>query len=106
MSIPEREVELDVDLNPDIHSGAGIGELGASAVDEALVELAPTAVGTPKARGTWQLYLRRFRRNRTAMAGLVIFALLALFATFGELIAPYDYLNTDFMSLTAPPRYE
>ncbi|MGE3620930.1 MAG: ABC transporter permease [Acidimicrobiia bacterium] len=34
---------------------------------------------------------RRFRRNRLAMVGLVVLALLVLAAIFAPLIAPYDY---------------
>ncbi len=56
-----------------------------------------------EARGTLALYFRRFRRNKTAVAGLIIFVVLVLFAAIGEAIAPFDYLATDFLSLSTGP---
>jgi peptide/nickel transport system permease protein len=53
-----------------------------------------------------RLYLRRFLRNRGAVAGLVVFGLLTLFALVGPLIATHDYTEVDFTSLTAPPSPE
>ncbi|GAB3738971.1 ABC transporter permease [Microlunatus parietis] len=49
------------------------------------------------------LYLRRFLRNRPAVAGVVILILIILFALFGGLIAQHDYLATDFTALTTEP---
>lgn len=49
------------------------------------------------------LYTRRFLRNRPAVAGLVIFVVLVLFATIGGLFAKHTYLSTDFLNLTTPP---
>ncbi|MEU8889929.1 hypothetical protein [Streptomyces sp. NPDC048442] len=45
-----------------------------------------TAIDTAQPRrglGRGRLYLRRFLRNRLAVAGVVIFALLVLFSAFG-----------------------
>jgi peptide/nickel transport system permease protein len=50
-----------------------------------------------------KLYVRRFLRNKPAVVGLGIFAVLALFAIFGGLVAQYDYLSTDFLALSTPP---
>ncbi len=50
-----------------------------------------------------QLYVRRFLRNKGAVVGLVILAVLVLFALFGGVIAPYDHLDTDFTALTVAP---
>ncbi|MGH3779253.1 MAG: ABC transporter permease [Pseudonocardiaceae bacterium] len=50
-----------------------------------------------------RLYTRRFLRNRGAVAGLVILALLVVFAIFGSLLTPYTYTDVDFTNLTAAP---
>ena len=46
-----------------------------------------------------RLYLRRFLRNKGAVAGLVILALLVLFALAGGLLTTYTYSDVDFTSL-------
>ncbi len=53
-----------------------------------------------------RLYLRRFLRNRGAVAGLVILVLLVLFGLFGGLFTPYTHTDVDFTNLTAPPSPE
>ncbi|MDT7648913.1 MAG: glutathione transport system permease protein, partial [Pseudonocardiales bacterium] len=53
-----------------------------------------------------RLYLRRFLRNKGAVAGLVILALLILFALLGSLFTPYVFNDVDFTSLTMPPSPE
>lgn len=50
-----------------------------------------------------RLYLRRFLRSKGAVAGLVILALLVLFALLGGLFTPYSYSDVDFAALTVPP---
>ncbi|WP_406047267.1 ABC transporter permease [Kribbella sp. NBC_00889] len=50
-----------------------------------------------------ELYTRRFLRNRPAVAGLIIFAVIVLFSIFGGLAAKHSYLETDFLNLSAPP---
>ncbi|EED6225722.1 ABC transporter permease, partial [Salmonella enterica subsp. enterica serovar Haifa] len=64
-----------------------------------------TRVAT-KRLSKWTLYWRRFSRNRGALIGLVIFALLVLFAIFGPLIARYDHTELDFLNLSTPPSAE
>jgi peptide/nickel transport system permease protein len=54
--------------------------VGASAE---LTEIDPTAIA---ARSPWQLFWRRFREDRLAMASLVFIALLALVAIFAPLV--------------------
>lgn len=56
--------------------------------------------------GRRRLYLRRFRRNRTAVAGVVILLLLVLFSAFGELLTPYHFSDADFSALTQAPGSE
>ena len=59
-------------------------------------------------RGTYaprQLAWRRFRRNRLAMAGVVVLAIFALMAIFAPLIAPYDPVKPDLKAFGKPPSF-
>ncbi|OIK04263.1 peptide ABC transporter permease [Streptomyces monashensis] len=47
--------------------------------------------------------MRRFVRNRPAVAGVVIFLLLVLFSAFGGRFTSYAYTDADFTALTRPP---
>ncbi|MDN3311738.1 ABC transporter permease [Microbacterium oryzae] len=49
------------------------------------------------------LYVRRFMRNRPAVAGIVIFLLLVLFAVVGPLFQKYDHIELDFLALSDAP---
>ncbi|OIJ92410.1 peptide ABC transporter permease [Streptomyces sp. MUSC 14] len=53
--------------------------------------------------GLGRLYLRRFARNRPAVAGVVIFLLLVLFSAFGGRFTSYASTDADFTALTRPP---
>jgi peptide/nickel transport system permease protein len=53
--------------------------------------------------GLGRLYLRRFVRNRPAVAGVVIFLLLVLFSAFGGRFTSYAATDADFTALTRPP---
>ncbi|MGA4838272.1 ABC transporter permease [Streptomyces sp. G45] len=80
---------------------------GATHPEAARVE-APHAEAThtveaPGGLGRGRLYLRRFLRNRLAVTGVVIFALLVLFSVFGGLFTAYDHTDADFTALTQPP---
>jgi ABC-type dipeptide/oligopeptide/nickel transport system permease subunit len=59
----------------------------------------------PRERGTslTRDALRRLRRNRLAMLGLVIVIFLALLAIFADVLAPYPYTKTNFSRLNEPP---
>lgn len=68
----------------------------------------PTAETLQRARPRQRLsrrslYLRRFLRNRPAVVGAAIFVAITLFALFGSFLAPFDYLDTDFLALSTPP---
>ena len=47
--------------------------------------------------------LRRLRKNKLAMAGLVVIVFLALVAIFADVLAPYPYTKTNFGRLNDPP---
>ena len=49
------------------------------------------------------LIARRFRRNKAAVAGLAIFALLALLAIAGPFMVPWNYDDLDFRAMRQPP---
>jgi peptide/nickel transport system permease protein len=53
-----------------------------------------------------RLYARRFRRNRSAVGGVVILGLLVLFAVVGPVVSPFSHIDVDFTSLTMPPSPE
>ena len=46
---------------------------------------------------------KRFKRNPTAIIGLVVECLRLLVAIFAPLIAPYDYQVQDFLSMSQKP---
>ncbi|WP_030901169.1 ABC transporter permease [Streptomyces sp. NRRL F-5126] len=50
-----------------------------------------------------KLYMRRFARNKAALGGLVLFALLVFFAVFGRFLTHWNYTEADFTSLTVSP---
>ncbi|NMM93840.1 ABC transporter permease [Bifidobacterium oedipodis] len=53
--------------------------------------------------GRMTLYVRRFFRRPSAVAGLVLLLILIFFALFGSKIGKWDYEELDFMSLGTPP---
>ncbi|MBX7548467.1 ABC transporter permease [Streptomyces sp. tea 10] len=53
--------------------------------------------------GLGRLYLRRFTRNRPAVAGVVVLLLLVLFSAVGDRFTSYAYTDADFTALTRPP---
>jgi peptide/nickel transport system permease protein len=49
------------------------------------------------------LIVRRFARNKSAVAGLVVFALLVLLALVGPFLTKWAYDDLDFVALKQPP---
>ncbi|MET9077152.1 ABC transporter permease [Streptomyces sp. NPDC004232] len=47
--------------------------------------------------------MRRFTRNRPAVAGVVVLLLLVLFSAVGDRFTSYAYTDADFTALTRPP---
>lgn len=67
-------------------------------------EEGPTEQMAPRKRmSKWSLYSRRFMRNKPAVAGVIIFILLVLFAIIAPLVAQYDHIELDFLNLGVPP---
>ena len=51
--------------------------------------------GMRKSRSLWSNALRRLRKNKMAMAGLIFLSLLLVIAIFAPLIAPHNPIQTD-----------
>jgi oligopeptide transport system permease protein len=51
-------------------------------------------------------FLKRFSRNKAAVAGTGFIMLLAIAAVFASVIAPFAYDKVDFVSITMPPSDE
>lgn len=66
---------------------------------------APMAPET-KSRSLFQLAVLRFRRNRAAMAGCVMLALIAIFSFLGPLFVPHTYDQVFPSYVTIPPSLE
>src|SRR5688500_4588712 len=68
---------------------------------------APVSVSAarPREKGTslTRDALRRLRRNKLAMAGLVVIIFLALLAIFADALAPYPYTKVNFGRLNEAP---
>ena len=70
-------------------------------------EEGPALKAAPRKRmSKWSLYSRRFMRNKPAVAGVIIFILLVLFAIIAPFVAPYDHVELDFLNLGTPPGAE
>lgn len=81
-------------------AGPGAGEVRP---DEAEAKELGKA-GPGGKRLSWsRLYMRRFARNRAALGGLVLFALLVFFSLFGRYLTHWDYQEADFTALTVSP---
>ena len=59
-----------------------------------------------KRMSTFNLYYRRFMRNRPAVFGVFVFIALVLFSIVGPLVAKYDHIYLDFLNLGTPPSAE
>lgn len=64
----------------------------------------PTKIAAPyQQRSLWGSAVRRFRRNRLAMLGLVIILTLVFLAVFADVISPYPYDKADFSIVNLKP---
>lgn len=80
----------------------------AHQIDTAVATLDPELDpdDAPRATSKLKLYVKRFLRNYTAVAGLVIFIAIAGFGIFGELFAAHKFDDVDFMNIQSPPGTE
>jgi peptide/nickel transport system permease protein len=85
---------------------ARVTERLATAGPAAFTALDDAPALTPvRDQSTWGRVLRRLRRERKVLVGLVIIAVLAFLAVFGSLVAPYDPDADDF-GILQPPSIE
>lgn len=56
-----------------------------------------------KPENPWLIALRKFRKNKLAMAGLFMMIIIILIAVFAKQIAPYDPAKIDLLATNAPP---
>ena len=49
------------------------------------------------------LIARRFFRQKSAIAGLIVLAVMVLIAVVGPMVCPYDYTEPDFAAINVPP---
>lgn len=61
---------------------------------------------TIKSESLWSISFRRMRKNRTAIAGIIILFIFAVIAIFAPLIAPYDPFDQNFIRSFRPPSME
>ena len=59
-----------------------------------------------KKEAMFVITLRRLRKNKMAMAGLIIMLIMLLIAVLGDYIAPYDITAPDLMNTFATPSKE
>lgn len=89
MGTPRRSGGTGADDGADA-VGAGLGpEPGAEALYFA-------------GRTQWQMFWRRFRRHKLAMASAIVLLLLYLMAAFAPLIAPYDHTRIEYTGAQPP----
>jgi len=61
------------------------------------------AVLQGRARSPFRIAVRRFRRHRLALAGLVFLGVIAIIALFAPFFAPYDPNEVNVMAYRTPP---
>ena len=60
----------------------------------------------PKRELGISIFWRRLRKNRLAVAGLIVIFILVIIAIFAPFIAPYHYAQQDLTQIFAPPSRE
>lgn len=56
--------------------------------------------------GPWQMMWKRYRKNKIAMSGLIIFGLLLVFVIIGPILSPYDPNYMDYANVNHGPTIE
>jgi len=70
------------------------------------IPLSPGAAPEEQLANLWTDAWHRLKRNKLALFGLTIVAILALTAIFGPFLTPYDYLTQDLQARNAVPSLE
>lgn len=70
------------------------------------IPLSPGAAPEEQPANLWTDAWHRLKRNKLALFGLTIVAILALTAIFGPFLTPYDYLTQDLQARNAVPSLE
>lgn len=64
------------------------------------IQTAPTDI---KGRSLWQDAWRRFRRNKAAIASIIILVLITIFVTIAPMLVPFGYADTDWANMQSAP---
>src|SRR6478609_8080876 len=76
--------------------------MSAEAAAPTFASLVPDVAMRPT-RTPLSMAWSRYRRNKLAIAGSIVFGLLIFVAIFAEFIAPYGKNEIDLFNITAPP---
>lgn len=57
-------------------------------------------------RSLWQDAWRRFRRNRAALAGMIVLLLVAAFVAVVPWLSPFGYADTDWSNMQTAPSFD
>jgi len=96
LDVPLDEVDGTVEEHdPERYAEEGRGELRATGANEAV-----------KSRGQWNQAFRRFAHDKTAMAGLILFVLLAGTALVNVLLNPGGYTVSYSNAYLVPPSWQ
>lgn len=60
-------------------------------------------ISTIKPVGPWQIAWQRFRKNKIAMVGAILFIIVLLAVVFGPMLSPYDLNTFDLSQKELPP---
>ncbi|MFB6348496.1 oligopeptide ABC transporter permease OppC [Moraxella marmotae] len=63
-------------------------------------------ITTPEGRSLWQDAFQRFKRNKAAIASLIILAIITVFVIVTPSLVPFGYADTDWAHMGAAPSIE
>ena len=63
-------------------------------------------INEDKIEGPWEMVWKRFKKNKIAMVGLVIFVVLVLSAVFAPMLTPYELEEMDYTRVNEAPSVE
>ncbi|MFE9043434.1 ABC transporter permease [Streptomyces sp. NPDC007818] len=87
-------------------TGKTVETLTAPPGEDAPAPTATNGAAPRPGRRKGRLYLTRFLRNRTAVAGVFLLLLIALFGLAGGLLGPHSHEDVDFLAINQPPSAE